>query len=170
MKKRDLKSTHLITGLLAVIMMTEQVGGVLPMSSVYAEGKAEDKCVIEYNVNSTWEGGCNAEINIQNLADTDTKDWSATFCSSDDITDIWGGKITECLEITDDNNEYDYGHYYKYTIEAVDYTRCIPAGSQVIVGYNAKGNTHIIWDAEAELIFMIQKRVLDQMGEMILHR
>lgn len=153
MKKSNSRLIQVITPLLSIAMLTEQIGTTLPLAYVYAEGKIEEKYSIEHNVNATWEGGCNAEIKLQNFADKEVKDWSLVFCAADEITYIWGGRITECKEIADDSNKEEYDHYYVYTVEAEDYTRCIPAGNQVTVGYNAKGYVHDIWDAEAELVF-----------------
>lgn len=151
MRKRDPKIIRVIAALLAVVMFIAQIGESVPAFYVHAEGEAEYS--IEHKVNSSWDGGCNAEFILKNLSNTGTKDWSISFSTTDVITDIWGGTITECREVSDENTTTGLEHYYRYTVKAESYTASIPSGAQVNIGYSAVGDTHDIWDAEAELVF-----------------
>lgn len=147
------KENHIIAALLAVVILIEQIVAISPMHYVNAQGDTEVEYSIDHKVNSSWNGGCNAEIIMKNISNAGTKDWSISFSTYDDITDIWGGKITECMEISDENDTTRFQSYYRYTVKAENYTASIASGAQVNIGYNAIGDIHDIWDTEAELVF-----------------
>ena len=99
MKTKQSKVTRRITMALSAIMLSEQLAGTGAVLYSHAEDEIKTEYKIEHSVNSSWDGGCNANIILTNLADRDTQDWSITFCTEDKIESIWGGTITECLEI-----------------------------------------------------------------------
>ncbi len=150
--KKDLIITRVVAAVLAFAMFATQLSETMPVFYVCAEGEAETEYSIEHKVNSSWDGGCNAEFILKNLSNTGTKDWSISFSTTDVITDIWGGTITECREVSDENTTTGLEHYYRYTVKAESYTASIPSGAQVNIGYTALGDIHDIWDTEAELV------------------
>ncbi len=103
MKIKSFIAMRKITALFSVIMLTEQLASTGAVLYVHAE-EPTTVYSIEHHVTSSWEGGYNAEMVLRNLTDTDTEDWSVTFSTSDEITNLWGGIITECREVT--NSDY----------------------------------------------------------------
>ena len=101
MKTKRFKSSRKITALLSAIMLSEQLASTGAVIYAHAEDAVPAKYTIEHKVTSSWDGGCTAEIILTNNADVATENWSVTFCSSDEITNLWGGKITDCQEITE---------------------------------------------------------------------
>ena len=99
MKKKQSKVTRRSTMALSAIMLSEQLAGTGAVLYAHAEDEIKNEYKIEHNVTASWDGGCNANIILTNLADRETQDWSITFCTEDKIESIWGGTITECLEI-----------------------------------------------------------------------
>ncbi|MBO6207612.1 MAG: cellulose binding domain-containing protein [Lachnospiraceae bacterium] len=258
MKIKHSKVTQKITALLSVVLLSEQLATTGAVLYAHAEDVLSEDYSIEHHVTSTWDGGCSAEIILTNLSEKDTEDWKITFCSTDRITNLWGGTITECLEETgsydteEDASEVEEGAeedenailseenieaeenfedaeteksadetegaktedaadesvemeeeneetvvseemdetveaeerteeksekvtvevtenvygapatgeeytYYRYTVEALDYNSVIASGSQIMIGYNASGDDHDIWDESAEIVFISEK-------------
>ena len=98
MKIKKSKVTRIITVLLSTVMFFEQFATTDAMFYSHAEDVLSEDYSIEHRITSTWDGGCSAEIILTNLSDKDTKDWTVTFCTTDEITNLWGGTITECRE------------------------------------------------------------------------
>ncbi len=182
MKIKKSKVTRIITVLLSTVMFFEQFATTDAMFYSHAEDVLSEDYSIEHRITSTWDGGCSAEIILTNLSDKDTKDWTVTFCTTDEITNLWGGTITECREQktsygTENKDEKENGKenveetdnyygtpdpddectYYCYTIKAVNYNGVIGAGKGITIGYNASGDDHDIWDESAELAFESEK-------------
>ena len=169
MKYQEMRFKRKFAAFVAAIMLTEQVASMAPAQYVHAEGKEKAEYSIEQSVTASWDGGYNAEIILTNLSDYNTKDWTLTFCTSDEITNLWGGNITECQEITNDEETNAISEdealvcegevrdisypYYKYTVEATDHTANIARGGCITVGYSANGNNHRICDGEVELVY-----------------
>ena len=156
MKIGKWKVIRKMSALLAGIILFEQISGTLPMIYACAEEDTTTAYSIEHKITSSWDGGCNAEITLTNLSESETLDWSFSFNSYDYITSLWGGKITEKITEADDSileNENNARNYYRYTVEAADYTSVIPAKGSVTIGYNASGEDHEIWDESAEFVF-----------------
>ena len=99
MKTKQSKVTRRITMALSAIMLSEQLAGTGAVLYAHAEDEIKTEYKMEHSVTSSWDGGCNANIILTNLADRDTQDWSITFSTTDKITNFWGGTITECLEL-----------------------------------------------------------------------
>ncbi len=162
---------RIATAILSVVLFFEHF--VISSKAIFA--RAEDIVLenysIEYNVSDYWDGGYSADIILNNLTDTDIENWQISFCTYDKITNLWGGNITECLEIEENQNNKENtsketasekddeaqnaideaGIYYQYTVEALDYNCAIANGQHIIVGYNANGDNYGIWGANAEL-------------------
>ena len=107
MKTKQSKVTRRITMALSAIMLSEQLAGTGAVLYAHAEDEIKTEYKIEHSVTSSWDGGCNANIILTNLADRDTQDWSITFSTTDKITNLWGGTITECLEFKTAEEEAD---------------------------------------------------------------
>ncbi len=101
MKSKRTKATRKITMLLAMTMLSEQLVSTGAVLYAHAEDVTSAEYTIEHGVTSSWDGGCTAEIILTNKADVDTEKWSVSFCTCDEITNLWGGQITDCQEITE---------------------------------------------------------------------
>ncbi|MBO6206358.1 MAG: cellulose binding domain-containing protein [Lachnospiraceae bacterium] len=108
------KATRRITLALSAILLSEQLAGTGAVLYAHAENEEKTEYSIEQSVTSSWDGGCNANIILTNLADKDTQDWSVVFCSSDKITNLWGGEITECIEFSSFVEEEQDEEYEEY--------------------------------------------------------
>ncbi|MBO6207029.1 MAG: cellulose binding domain-containing protein [Lachnospiraceae bacterium] len=99
MKFKRTKTTRKITKLLAMTMLSEQIMMAAPVINAHAAEETPAEYSIEYNVTSPWGSGCVAELTLNNLADADTENWTVSFCTKDEITNLWGGRITERKEL-----------------------------------------------------------------------
>ena len=137
------KVARKLTALLSGVVLSGQfaTGAVI---SAHAESDVVDYSV-EQNVSSSWYGGCCAEIVLTNLAGTETEGWKITFSTTDKITNLWNGTITETIAM---------GDSYQYTVEAANYNGVIAAGQKISIGYIGEGNDHSFADVKAELFYV----------------
>lgn len=88
-------------------------------------------CGVGYQVVGSWSGGFQGEIVIRNTSGAALDGWTLTFSFSagQTITQMWGGIPTQSGSAV--------------TVTPVDYTRSIPAGGSVLVGFLAnQGSTN----------------------------
>ncbi len=94
-------------------------------------GASTGGCGVGYQVTGSWSGGFQGEIVIHNTGSAALDGWSLTFSftAGQTITQMWGGTPGQ-----------DGG---TVTVTPVDYTRAIPAGGSVSVGFLAnQGSTN----------------------------
>ncbi|WP_225851099.1 cellulose binding domain-containing protein [Streptomyces sp. HPF1205] len=96
-----------------------------------SSGGGTGACGVTYKVVSSWSGGFQGEIDIQNTGTTAMSGWTLafSFTAGQTITQIWGGTLAQSGS--------------NVTITPVDYTSSIPAGGSVTVGFLAnQGSTN----------------------------
>ena len=142
MKNEARKVTRKLTALLSGVVLSGQFATGAALYA-QAEGETVDYSV-EQNVSSSWYGGCCAEIVLTNLAGMETEGWKITFSTTDKITNLWNGTITETIAT---------GDSYQYTVEAANYNSVIAAGQKISIGYIGEGNDHDFADVKAELLY-----------------
>ncbi|SHN30176.1 cellulose binding domain-containing protein [Actinacidiphila paucisporea] len=94
-------------------------------------GGSTGGCGIGYQVTGSWSGGFQGEIVIHNTGATALTGWTLafTFTAGQTITQMWGGTPTQSGSTV--------------TVAPVDYTRAIPAGGSVSIGFLAdQGGTN----------------------------
>lgn len=144
MKNKASKATRKITALLTGVMLSGQFATAGTAIYARAESEAAVDYSVEQNVSSSWYGGCCAEIVLTNLANTETEGWKITFSTTDKISNLWNGSITETI---------DLGDSYQYTVEALNYNSVIAAGQRISIGYIGEGNDHDLLDVKADMIY-----------------
>jgi glucuronoarabinoxylan endo-1,4-beta-xylanase len=88
-------------------------------------------CGVGYKVTSSWTGGFQGEITVQNTGSSALNGWTLTFSftAGQTITQMWGGTPAQSGG--------------NVTVTPADYTRSIPAGGSVTVGFLAdQGSTN----------------------------
>jgi glucuronoarabinoxylan endo-1,4-beta-xylanase len=88
-------------------------------------------CGVAYQVTGSWSGGFQGGIDIHNTGTTALNGWTLTFTftAGQTITQMWGGTPAQSGG--------------KVTVTPADYTRSIPAGGSVTVGFLAnQGSTN----------------------------
>jgi glucuronoarabinoxylan endo-1,4-beta-xylanase len=82
-------------------------------------------CGVDYRVVNSWGGGFQGELVLHNTATTAMDGWTLTFSftAGQTITQMWGGTPAQSGA--------------KVTITPADYTRTIPAGGSITVGFLA---------------------------------
>ena len=148
MKNTQFKLFRKVAVLLTLIMLLEQLLPVCSALKVYAAQNQSESYVLEHNVLGAWDGGCTAQIVLRNVSDEKALGWTVTFDSKDEITCMWGAKITDSQKVTDAS-----GSYYKYTVVPESYTAQIEPYNQITFGYNSNGSEHAIWNKSAELVY-----------------
>ncbi|WUH88959.1 cellulose binding domain-containing protein [Streptomyces sp. NBC_00433] len=94
-------------------------------------GGSTGTCGIGYQVTGSWSGGFQGEIVINNTGSAALTGWTLafTFTAGQTITQMWGGTPAQSGS--------------SVTVTPVDYTRTIPAGGSVSVGFLAnQGSTN----------------------------
>ena len=108
------KTTRILATILAVSFCAGQLDVVWPAMLAHAEETSTSDYSVEHNIISVWEGGCSAEIVLTNFSTAGSQNWSLSFCSYDKILDIWGGRVTECVEVP------EYAHIDDFSSPSLD--------------------------------------------------
>jgi glucuronoarabinoxylan endo-1,4-beta-xylanase len=92
-------------------------------------GTSTGGCGVGYRVTSSWSGGFQGELVIQNTGSAALDGWTLTFSftAGQTITQMWGGTATQSGSAV--------------TVTPVDYTRSIPSGGSITVGFLANQGT-----------------------------
>ena len=77
---------------------------------------------VEYTVTSHWDGCCNVTVKIKNTSDSVIHNWNLSFCTDDEIQNIYNAKILSSDES-------------KYVLKNLGYNQDIVAGSSVQFGF-----------------------------------
>lgn len=100
-------------------------------SIVYASDQSrtveEDGFQVIYQIDSQWKGAFNARVTIKNTSDKKIENWVIRFKTSNCITNLWNGIITE-----------NKGN--SYTIKNAGWNANIPVGGKVEFGFSATGD------------------------------
>ena len=78
---------------------------------------------VEYTVTSHWDGCCNVTVKIKNTSDSVIHNWNLSFCTDDEIQNIYNAKILS----SDEEG--------KYVLKNLGYNQDIAAGSSVQFGF-----------------------------------
>ena len=100
--------------------------GVADVPSDVYEYEADGYKVIS-TLSSSWEGGFNADIVIQNTGANDIKDWHVAFSAQYEISNIWIAAIVSCEDGT-------------YLIKNADWNETIASGNCVQFGMTVNEN------------------------------
>lgn len=84
-----------------------------------------DDCEIHYHLDNDWGNGFTASITIKNVSGEKLRDWALEFDYDRTITNIWNGVI----------ESHEGSHYI---IRNAGYNGNIPAGQEVVFGFNGK--------------------------------
>ncbi|MFI0899003.1 cellulose binding domain-containing protein [Streptomyces sp. NPDC020983] len=95
------------------------------VTATTSTGSATGGCGITYQVTNSWSGGFQGELVIRNTGTTALSGWTLafSFTAGQAVTQMWGGVPTQ--------------NGGAVTVTPVDYTRTIPAGGSVTVGFLA---------------------------------
>ncbi|CAG7647031.1 cellulose binding domain-containing protein [Actinacidiphila bryophytorum] len=88
-------------------------------------GTSTGTCGVGYKVTNSWGGGFQGEITVQNTSTTALSGWTLafTFTAGQTVTQMWGGTPAQTGSTV--------------TVTPADYTRTIPAGGSVTIGFLA---------------------------------
>lgn len=125
---------RLLSLLLCVCLVLSSVPAVRtdakPTDSIIYQ---QDGVEVLYGVDSSWSGAFNAHIVIRNLSHADIENWGLQFGFSNDIVNIWNGKI-----LSTENGSY--------TVKNLGYNQDIKNGSEVSFGFIANGDPDVLPD------------------------
>ncbi|NUP38589.1 MAG: cellulose-binding protein [Streptomyces sp.] len=101
------------------------------VTATTSTGTTTGGCGVGYQVTNSWSGGFQGELVIHNTGSAALDGWTLafSFTAGQTITQIWGGTVAQSGGAV--------------TVTPVDYTRSIPAGGSVTVGFLAnQGSTN----------------------------
>lgn len=133
---------RLVSILLIIVMV---LGNNIPFNTSIVKAAAEKEifrdadCSITFKVNSEWDTGFEGQFIIKNLGKENLENWKFQLNFSHEITNLWDGKIL--------SHKGDV-----YVIQCPDWNLNIPAGSQAVVGFNAKKGKTISVPTNCELL------------------
>lgn len=109
-----------------------------------------DEISAEYSLEKTvvcsWEEGYQGEIVLKNLTDKKMTNWSLSVSTKCQITDLWGGVITDSQIVSENEMTYNY------TIEGYNYNDSIKSGESVSIGYIIYGSYDETFDISVNYI------------------
>lgn len=88
-----------------------------------------DDFSVDFRIVDEWNDGYTANLSIVNETESVIEDWIIEFDTNNEITDIWGGEITE----------HEGNHY---VIKNLPYLGNIDISSSVTIGFNANKETN----------------------------
>lgn len=130
---KKFKRMRRITFFLTIVLLAEQIILTWEPVFAYAAGKREIEYTIEHKVTSSWDGGYTAEIVLINQNDYDSEGWTVIFNTTDEITNLWGGEITDRQELYFQREEDEQNEYLKEeSAEKIDRVDMSEAGEDSI--------------------------------------
>lgn len=118
------RKTFKVSSLLLVVCMLVQLMGVSVSAATQEKVYDSLDMKITFKVVSSWEGGYNAEISINNPTDASYEDWALEMVTGDKISNIWNAGLTEKEAGT-------------YQVTNLGYNQDVKAGKTVTFGYTA---------------------------------
>lgn len=131
---RGRSNVRLMAGLVTLALCCSELASYIP---ALADGNA-DEYSVDHEIVTSWDGGYQADLTLNNLSDKDMTDWQISFTISAEITDSWGGAfvLSDSVEYEAENEESINN---TYVVTAGDYNTTIPAGGSITIGYVANG-------------------------------
>ncbi len=118
------RKTFKVSSLLLVVCMLVQLIGVQVSAATQEKVYDSLDMKITFKLVSSWEGGYNAEISINNPTNASYEDWALEMVTGDKIAGIWNAGLTE----------KEAG---KYQVTNLGYNQDVKAGKTVTFGYTA---------------------------------
>lgn len=118
------RKTFKVSSLLLVVCMLVQLIGVQVSAATQEKVYDSLDMKITFKLISSWEGGYNAEISINNPTDVSYEDWALEMVTGDKIANMWNAGLTE----------KEAG---KYQVTNLGYNQDVKAGKTVTFGYTA---------------------------------
>lgn len=118
------RKTFKVSSLLLVVCMLVQLIGVQVSAATQEKVYDSLDMKITFKLVSSWEGGYNAEISINNPTDVSYEDWALEMVTGDKIANMWNAGLTE----------KEAG---KYQVTNLGYNQDVKAGKTVTFGYTA---------------------------------
>lgn len=164
---RGRTNVRLTAGLVTLALCCSELASYIPALAV----GNDDEYSVDHEIVTSWDGGYQADITLNNLSDKDMTDWLISFTISAEITDSWGGAfvLSDSVEYEDESRENPESNEiqdesvddesetqeggsvsYTYTVTAGDYNTVIPTGGSVTLGYVANGDACDVTDIEVD--------------------
>ena len=118
------RKTFKVSSLLLVVCMLVQLIGVQVSAATQEKVYDSLDMKITFKLVSSWDGGYNAEISINNPTDASYEDWALEMVTGDTIANIWNAGI--------EKNEDG-----KLLVTNLGYNQDVKAGKTVTFGYTA---------------------------------
>ena len=86
---RGRTNARLTAGLVTLALCCSELASYIPAMAV----GSEDEYSVDHEIVTSWDGGYQADLTLNNLSDKDMTDWQISFTIPAVITDSWGGEF-----------------------------------------------------------------------------